>query len=317
MVVEMSEAGVEHPDVTSRRSWRAVAGLATTHRGYVSVAQLRESGVSRDAERWAIREGRLFIRPGKIYLVGHQYTAPDSRFVAALVAVGPGSTVSHRPAAAIWGLMRWTGDIDVTASIRSRGPRGVVVHHGSLNQRYEVTHRHGFAVTTLRRTIVDLAAVLDEPRLAAVINEAAIKGWLTKPFVRRLDAAMTGRRGAVALRRVLAARDRSDGWTRSSLEDAFAEFARESGLGRYERGKYVDIGDGDIRECDAMWRTQRVMVELDYLPIHETGYVPYRDRRRDRRLTAAGWRVFRITGDDLDHHRSETASDLRAALGIE
>jgi len=64
-----------------------------------------------------------------------------------------------------------------------------------------------------------------------------------------------------------------------------------------------------------LWRAERIMVELDFLPIHETGRVPYRDRRRDRRLVAAGWTVIRLTGDDLAHHREEVIADLRAALG--
>ncbi len=58
------------------------------------------------------------------------------------------------------------------------------------------------------------------------------------------------------------------------------------------------------------------MVELDYLPIHESGHTPYRDRRRDRRLAAAGWIVIRITGDDLSHHRAEVIDDLRRALDL-
>ncbi len=56
--------------------------------------------------------------------------------------------------------------------------------------------------------------------------------------------------------------------------------------------------------------------ELDYLPIHETGHPPYRDRRRDRRLAAAGWIVIRITGQDLSHHRAEVVDDLRRALDL-
>ena len=87
---------------------------------------------------------------------------------------------------------------------------------------------------------------------------------------------------------------------------------RAAGLPPYERGGLVDIGDDDFRECDVMWRARRVMVELDFLPIHETGRVPYRDRRRP----AAGWTVIRITGDDLTHHRDEVIADLRAALQL-
>lgn len=170
-------------------------------------------------------------------------------------------------------------------------------------------------MTSLLRTIVDCAAIMSEEELTRLVNEAAIKGWLHARNVAALFAMVRGRRGARRLGRVLEARDLSKGWTRSTLETAFAELAREAALPPYERGQLVDIGGGDLRECDALWRAQRLMVELDFLPIHETGRVPYRDRRRDRRLAAAGWTVIRLTGDDLTHHRDEVIADLRAALG--
>jgi very-short-patch-repair endonuclease len=152
--------------------------------------------------------------------------------------------------------------------------------------------------------------------LKAVIHEAAIKGWLDANTVRKLNAEMVGRRGARTLRSLVAERDMSKGWSRSKLETAFAALVRDAGLPRYVRGSYVDIGAGDVRECDAVWREQKVMVELDFLPIHETGFVPYRDRRRDRRLTASDWKVFRITPLDLAEYRAEVVEDLRKALGL-
>ncbi len=157
---------------------------------------------------------------------------------------------------------------------------------------------------------------MTEEELAHLINEAAIKGWLHARNVAALLAMVRGRRGARRLRRVLEARDRSKGWTRSTLEAAFARLAREAARPPYERGQLVDIGDDDLRECDALWRAARVMVELDFLPTHETGRVPYRDRRRDRRLAAAGWTVIRLTGDDLENHRDEVITDLLAALDL-
>jgi hypothetical protein len=280
----------------------------------VSRQQLEDAGIGRSAVRWATREGRLFRRRGNLFMVGHTYKAPGAEWCGALLAGGAGAVLSHRSAAIVWGLLSAPQPLEVTAPRRWCTTAPVVVHQGRLDARREVTHRHGFAVTTLVRTIVDLAAVLTEAQLAVAVNEAAIKGWLHARNVRRILALATGRRGAVVLRRVLDARDRSRGWTRSRLEKAFAKLARDAGLPAHERGVHVDIGGGDLRECDVVFREQRVMVELDWLPIHETGQVPYRDRRRDRRLTAAGWIVVRITPEDLELHRDEVVADLRAAL---
>lgn len=293
-----------------------MAAVATRQDGFVSARQLRAAGVRPDAARYAVHKGRLFrTKTGRTYRVGHQAEAPFSQLSRALVAVRKGAVLSHRSAAMIWGLMRWDGPVEVTVPVRTRDHHGLRVHHGRPDRRRDLTHRKGFPVTTVRRTLIDLAAVLSEGRLRAVVHEAATKGWLDAATVRRLHKEMVGRRGAKKLRRLLAERDVSKGWTRSRLETAFAALARDAKLPHYERGLYVDIGGGDIRECDFAWYEQKVMVELDHLPLHETGFVPYRDRRRDRRLTAAGWTVVRITGDDLKIHRDEVIRDLRRVLG--
>ena len=262
-----------------------------------------------------MRAGRLFPRRGELFLVGHEHPAAKADLAAALLVAGRGAVLSHRSAAAQWSLLVWSGCAEVTARVHRRTTRGVVIHRAELDLRKDVTRRSGLPVTSLLRTIVDCAAVMTEEELARLVNETAIKRWLHARNVTALLAMVRGRRGARQLRRVLEARDLSKGWTRSTLEAAFAKLAREAALPPYERGELVDIGGGDLRECDALWRAQRLMVELDFLPIHETGRVPYRDRRRDRRLAAAGSTVIRLTGDDLTHHRDEVIADLRAALG--
>lgn len=255
--------------------------------------------------RQAVQSGRLFPRRGELFLVGHEHLCPGADQAAALLVGGPGSVLSHRSAAAAWGLLVWSGRVEVTAQYHRRSRRDVEIHQSSLDARRDVTHRRSVPVTSLLRTIVDCSAVMTEPELARLVNEAAIKGWLHARNVAALLAMIRGRRGARRLRQALDARDRSKGWTRSTLERAFDDLATEAGLPPSKRGSTIDIGGGDFRECDVVWRERRVMVELDYLPIHETGRTPYRDRRRDRRLAAAGWIVIRITGDDLSHHRAE------------
>ncbi len=309
-------ASAAAPAPAAATGWKAVGCLATRQHGWIHRSQLRAAGLDREAVRHAVRTGRLFPRRGELFLVGHEYLAAKADLAAALLVAGPGAVLSHRSAAAEWGLFEWSGSVEVTARVHRRTTRNVKLHRAGLDARRDVTRRHGLPVTSLLRTIVDCAAVMTEPELERSINEAAIKGWLHARNVAALLAMVRGRRGARRLRRVVEARDRSKGWTRSTLERAFADVVRAAGLPPYERGGLVDIGDDDFRECDVTWRARRVMVELDFLPIHETGRVPYRDRRRDRRLAAAGWTVIRITGDDLTHHRDEVIVDLRAALQL-
>jgi very-short-patch-repair endonuclease len=67
-------------------------------------------------------------------------------------------------------------------------------------------------------------------------------------------------------------------------------------------------------EVDAAWRRQRLIVELDGYAFHGTRAAFERDRARDRRLAAKGWRVLRVTWRDVEHRKEELAADLRALL---
>lgn len=304
-------------DVLDHRArWRQVMWLASRQSGRVHADQLRGLGFTRSAIRRAMAGHRLIRRPGGIFLVGHVNHSPDGELWTAVLVGGPGAVVSHVTAAYVWRLLPRPSVLDVISPARwTTSLANVTIHQNELDVRRDVTQRHGVPTTTLLTTIIHLAAVASEAQLDLAVNEAAIRGTLHDRNAARLLEMSRGRRGAVALRAVLDRRDRSRGWTKSGLEAAFAALAREAGLPAYERGTHIDIGGGDMRECDVVWRAQRVLVELDFLPIHETGFVPYRDRRRDRRLTASGWLVFRLTGEDLTVHRDEVVADLRAALG--
>lgn len=316
MTIEPQERDAFDDDAAARHGWRQVAAVATRQHGLISSAQLRAAGITREMTYRAVGSGRLFRKLRGVYSVGHEYAAPDVDLIAGLLAVSAAAVLSHRSAAPVWGLVKWTGLVEVTVPVRTVGDPRVTIHEARFSQKSDVTRRHGFPVTSVRRTLIDLAGVLSEDELRTAIHEAATKGWLSAHVVRRLHTEMAGRRGARALRRLLAERDVSKGWTRSSLETAFAALVRDAQLPPITRRLYVDIGGGDIRECDFVWEQQKVMVELDFLPLHETGFVPYRDRRRDRRLAAAGWVVIRVTGDDLEHHRDEVAADLRSSLRL-
>jgi very-short-patch-repair endonuclease len=67
-------------------------------------------------------------------------------------------------------------------------------------------------------------------------------------------------------------------------------------------------------EVDCAWTDRRLIVELDGRAAHATPAAFEADRRRDRLLQAAGWRVIRLTWRQLSHERAELVGDLRALL---
>ncbi len=67
-------------------------------------------------------------------------------------------------------------------------------------------------------------------------------------------------------------------------------------------------------EADCVWRSSRVIVELDGRAVHGTAAAFERDRARDRALSAAGWRVVRVTWRQISEEARELAEDLSALL---
>ena len=102
----------------------------------------------------------------------------------------------------------------------------------------------------------------------------------------------------------------------NELEDAVLDFAHRFGLPRPEMNVVLTVG-GKTYEVDSLWRERRVFAERDGRAAHDTSAAFERDRARDRALTAAGWRVIRITWRALHEAPATLAADLRAILGFD
>ena len=175
--------------------WAAVGARAKRQRGLVSIEQLAACGLDKDAVRRAVLAGRLHrLHPG-VYAVGHTALSRDARWLAAVLACGPGAVLSHRNAAALHGLRPCSRPrIDVTTPRRSReGPGGPVdLHRTRRLEPHEVTRREAIAVTNVDRTIVDLADLLNTDALERVLHRAEISRQLdmtslARPTSRRRD----------------------------------------------------------------------------------------------------------------------------------
>jgi hypothetical protein len=185
------------------------------------------------------------------------------------------------------------------------------VHEATLPDD-ERTVEAGIPVTTVARTLLDLAAVLDPHQLNRALERAeALRLADPTPLV-GLIARYPGRRGIANLREALKEGLRPE-VTKSELERRFLTFLDEVGLPRPRTNVWLNIG-GDWMEVDCVWPEQRVIAELDSRTYHQTTAAFERDRRRDRRLQAAGWRPIRITDEMLRKERAALVADVRALV---
>jgi hypothetical protein len=232
--------------------------------------------------------------------------------MAAVLLGGPEAALSHRAAGAEWDIRSWSGKPEITVPSWRPGPAGVIVHTSTLPED-ERTERNGIPITTVPRTLLDLATVLPPHQLLNAVNEAE-EQELGDPL--SLDALLDrhrGERGTAKLRNVLL--DAGYGVARRELEELFARFIAERGLPRPELNGWV-IVNGERYSPDCLWRRQRVIVELDSVRHHSTVPKLSRDATRDRLLVLAGWRVIHVTWAQL-HDRREAdrlAHDLQTLL---
>jgi very-short-patch-repair endonuclease len=179
----------------------------------------------------------------------------------------------------------------------------------------EITTRRGVPVTTVPRTLLDLATVLPSDRVEQAINEAEVQRLGNALPIAALLARYPRRRGVAVARTILDGARIGSTITRSELEDRFRAFLIHRRLPVPEVNTSMRIGDGWV-ECDFVWRAQRLIAELDGHAFHVTAADYERDRARDRALSVAGWRVVRITWRQLQDDSARLAADLRWLLGL-
>ena len=231
--------------------------------------------------------------------------------MAAVLAAGPGAVLSHRAAAALWGIRQSTRSAtEVIAPRRCRRP-GIEGHHIVLPPD-EVTVERGIPVTNPARTIFDLAAVISPQQLRHAINEAEIRRLSSPTSLDALIARHPRRKGTQALKRALELqRQRGETVIRSDFETAFLDFVHRYGLPRPRMNE--PLGP---YQPDALWPVQRLVVELDSYGIHTTREAFEKDRARDRDLQARGYRVLRVTWRQLTTDADELAQQLTQLLDL-
>lgn len=266
--------------------------LAARQHGLVTRAQLLRLGIGNGAVQYRRRTRRLRPVQRGVYRIGPLVSAHE-REMAAVLACGPEAVVSHRSAAALWGLLALRDDrapVDVTVQTRGRRRRpGVLVHSSPDLGTDEVASVEAIPTTSPARTVLDVAAVLGSRRLEQVLALAEREGLTDASEVLAL-ARRHPRRPGIHLLRTLIHADARPAMTRSTAEDRFLALIDKVELPRPEANVMV-AG----HEVDFLWRAERLVVEVDGFAFHASRSRFESDRLKDGRLSTRGYHVIRIT----------------------
>jgi very-short-patch-repair endonuclease len=211
------------------------------------------------------------------------------------------------------GLRRSSGRIEVTVPRGRAGHPGLVVHRSRTLSAEDLTTVDGIPVTSVARTLLDLAVVLSVRDLGYALDRAERLQAFDLKAMEDVLARARGRRGAAALRKALVAWRPTD--VRNDFEALFHELVRDASLGAPLANVFVD-GEHYRHEVDAFWPAHRLVVQLDGFAYHRTRRDREKDATSDADLELAGYRVLRLTWDDVTIHKERTLRRLRMHLTV-
>jgi very-short-patch-repair endonuclease len=226
--------------------------------------------------------------------------------MAAVKACGAGSLLAGRAAAHLFRLLRRPPSLPEVRCATERRVRGVRTQRVRRTELIDRTAWRGIPVTTVPRTLVDLATVLEEDELARAVHQAEVRHLTTPEQVEQVLDRRHNWPGARTLRRVL--------WgevpvSLSRLESRFLDRLREAGHPLPETNKPVGG-----RRVDCRWPEHRLTVELDSYRYHHTRHAWEQDRRREREARARGDEFRRYTWADVAEDPAPMLVDLRQLL---
>jgi very-short-patch-repair endonuclease len=269
-----------------RRPDREAARVAGEQHGIVTSAQLNTAGLDKSAIARRVAAGRLHRLHRGVYAVGHTALGNEGRWMAAVLACGPGAVLSHRSAAELWGMLTpGGGQIHVTVPVGGGRARraGVRIHRRPSPARGEGTLRDRIPVTTPARTIADLRRGEPPSEVRKAVRQADFIGLPLGDVVR----------------------DR----TRSELERRFLALCRRHHLPVPEVN--ARVGRWTV---DFLWPEATLVVETDGYAAHRGRQAFEDDRARDNELVARGYEVLRFTYARVSDEAGAVAELVRARL---
>ena len=290
------------------REWSAkVRGLADRQAGRVAWWQLVALGVDAKTIGRVTGDGYLHRVLPRVYAVGHRAPSVEADLWAAVLYAGPGAMLSH--ATALW----WRGLIDkqprplqVTTPRRCSSLAGMKVYGRRTCER---TLHKGLPSTTVEQALLDYAAVAPLERVRHALAVADYRKLLNSSALR--SSLGKGRRGSVRLAAALERHEPKLAHTRSPLERLFLPLCERAGVPMPD----VNVWIAGVM-VDALWREQRLVVELDGRDNHSSWAQIQGDRSKELRLRGAGVDVVRYGTRQLEAEAPAVEAELRRAHGL-
>lgn len=289
-----------------------IADLASRQYGVVTRAQLIALGLAPHVIRHRIRTSRFRPMHRGVYLVG-PIRAAHAEAMAAVLACGSGALLSHFSAAAARGHLPARDDtlpVDVTIPGRLCKRPGINVHRVRKLDADERTFFKGIPITSVTRTLVDLAGVAAGRQLERAVACAEREGLVGPQQLAELLVRYKGRTGIGRLRSVLQTVG-GPALTKSEAEARFLELVRRARLPAPE----VNVRFQGF-EIDFLWRAFGIAVEVDGYRFHGSRSSFERDRRRATHLAGHGIHIIPITWRQIVDHGVATAVQLARALAL-
>jgi hypothetical protein len=288
-----------------RRQSTTLAGVASRQNGIATREQLLAAGFSGSAIDRRVRSGLLITVHRGVYRVGHAAPSVAATYTAAVLACGSGAVLGGRAAAHVQRLLPGRPPVPEVLVGRKRRIEGIVVTRCRRLDARDLTRMHRIPITTVPRTLVDLAARVTAEELARAVHQAHVLHGARPPHVEAALSRRSTAAGAALLRDIL-----RGGALLSRLERAFIALVRSEGLplpevNRKKGAHYVDC----------RWQEHRLTVELDSYRFHATRYAWEQDRERERAARARGDEFRRYTWRDVVEDPEPTRIELRRLLG--
>ncbi|MBC7644469.1 MAG: DUF559 domain-containing protein [Thermoleophilia bacterium] len=293
-----------------------MARVSALQFGVITFDQLVQCGVSQSAVSRRVGNGRLHRIYKGIYAVGHAALSREARCMAAHLAAGPDSVLSHWIAAEKWKLRDQTAcRIEILSPRRIRGLSDATARQTCTLVAADIVWRDWLPFTTVPRSLVDLADVLSVYQLTHLMHQADYRNRFDLDATLRCAERNRTRAGYATLLRALEKQAAGSAGTRSKLEDRFLALVLSGGVIEPWVNMHISVPGDRSFEVDFQWSEQRLVVEVDGSG-HRRLRTRLEDADRDVLLRAAGYRVLRFSGEDIERRGAETVAQVVVALEV-
>lgn len=287
-----------------------IGEIAACQGGRITTSQLVALGLSRSTIHHRVRVGRLICEHRSVYRVGYRAPGREGRWHGALAAVH-GGALSFWDAGSkheLWFSDRPAVHVTVDGYSGRNHRDDVRVHRMRLPETH-VEVLDGLRVTTVARTVVDMAFVMTRKQLVHVLDRAERREDFALVDLAAIVGSFKRRKGIPALRRLIAHRHPESNLLDTALERACLALIERAGAPQPR----IQLVLNDYR-ADFAWPELELILEVDGFEWHKTRADASKDAKRALELEARGWRVLRLTDDQVYWEQDWVVSTLAAVF---